>query len=72
MAYAQSLRAVVFDIFGPPDVLKIVDLPIPSCKTGEVLVKIYAAGVEIGLAQSAVYRSPIRSSIYGQSSVSHH
>lgn len=36
---------MVFDTIGPPSVLKLVQLPIPKRKDGEVLVKNYAAGV---------------------------
>ncbi len=39
------MKAVVFEEFGGPEVLKYVDLPMPSAGEGEVLVKMAAAGV---------------------------
>ncbi len=42
---ADEMRAVVFDTFGPPSVLKVVQHPKPKPWNGEVLVKINAAGV---------------------------
>jgi NADPH:quinone reductase-like Zn-dependent oxidoreductase len=42
----QSMRAVVFDRFGPPDVLRIADLPDPEPGPGEVRVRVRAAGVQ--------------------------
>jgi NADPH:quinone reductase-like Zn-dependent oxidoreductase len=40
------MRAVVFDRFGPPDVLRIADLPDPEPAAGEVRVRVRAAGVQ--------------------------
>ena len=40
------MRAVVFDRYGPPGVLRIADLPDPEPGPGEVLVKVRAAGVQ--------------------------
>jgi len=39
------VKAVVFEQFGGPEVLKYVDLPIPVAGPGQVLVKMQAAGV---------------------------
>lgn len=39
------MKAVVFEEFGGPEVLKYVDLPIPEPREGQVLVKMAAAGV---------------------------
>ena len=39
------MKAVVISKPGPPEVLKIEDRQIPQVKTGEVLIKVYAAGV---------------------------
>ncbi len=39
------MKAVVFEEFGGPEVLKYVDLPIPTPGPGQVLVKMAAAGV---------------------------
>ena len=43
-------HAVQYDHFGLIDVLNIVELPKPSPKTGEVLVKVKAAGINPGEA----------------------
>ena len=39
------MKAIVFDQFGGPEVLRVADLPIPDPKAGEVLVKLESAGV---------------------------
>ncbi|NUT32154.1 MAG: NADP-dependent oxidoreductase [Hamadaea sp.] len=40
------MRAVVFDRFGPPEVLRLADLPDPQPGPGEVRVRVRAAGVQ--------------------------
>ncbi|KPC89193.1 dehydrogenase [Streptomyces sp. NRRL WC-3753] len=42
------MRAVQFDRFGPPDVLRINDVPTPRPGPGEVLVEVRAASVDAG------------------------
>ncbi|UWU12845.1 zinc-binding dehydrogenase [Rhizobium sullae] len=39
------MRAVRFNHFGPPEVLKIVEVPKPVAREGELLVRVRAAGV---------------------------
>jgi NADPH2:quinone reductase len=39
------MRAIEITQPGPPDVLKLCDRPTPILKTGEVLIKVHAAGV---------------------------
>src|SRR3989304_6427780 len=39
------MKAIRVHEFGPPDVLKVEDVPQPSPKAGQALVKIKAAGV---------------------------
>ncbi len=40
------MRAVQFDKWGPPGVLHLrTDYPKPSCKVGEVLIRIHAASI---------------------------
>jgi NADPH:quinone reductase-like Zn-dependent oxidoreductase len=40
------MRAAVFDRFGPPDVLRLADLPDPEPGPGQVRVRVRAAGVQ--------------------------
>jgi NADPH2:quinone reductase len=39
------MRAIEITKFGPPDVLKPCERPVPALKPGEVLIKVHAAGV---------------------------
>lgn len=39
------MKALRFDRFGPPEVLSLSDVPKPRPEMGEVLVRVYAAGV---------------------------
>ncbi|MGO7589808.1 quinone oxidoreductase family protein [Rhizobium leguminosarum] len=39
------MKAVQFTRFGPPDVLELVELPVPEPGPSEVLVRVHAAGV---------------------------
>ncbi|QLD11174.1 NADP-dependent oxidoreductase [Microbacterium oleivorans] len=41
----ETMRAVVFDAPGSPEVLRVTDLPVPAPALSEVLVRIVAAGV---------------------------
>lgn len=41
----DTMRAVVIDRFGPPEVLHIARIPVPTAGPGEVLVRVHAAGV---------------------------
>ena len=38
-------HAIVYEQFGPPSVLKLVEMPMPKRNSGEVLIKVHAAGV---------------------------
>jgi enoyl reductase len=40
------MRAAVFDRFGPPDVLRVAELPDPEPRPGQVRVRVRAAGVQ--------------------------
>ncbi|MCW4014432.1 MAG: NAD(P)-dependent alcohol dehydrogenase [Candidatus Bathyarchaeota archaeon] len=42
------MRAVVYEKFGPPEVLQITEIEKPSPKQGEVLVKIHASSINFG------------------------
>jgi NADPH:quinone reductase-like Zn-dependent oxidoreductase len=41
------MRAVVYDRYGPPDVLRVEEVPVPSPTTNQVLVKIAATSVNL-------------------------
>ena len=41
------MRAAVYDRYGPPDVLRIEDLPVPEPAPGQVLVKVAATSVNL-------------------------
>jgi enoyl reductase len=56
------MRAAVFDRFGTPDVLRIVDLPDPEPGPGEVRVRVRAAGVQpfdVGFRQGNMSWAPV-------------
>jgi NADPH:quinone reductase-like Zn-dependent oxidoreductase len=53
-----TMRAVRYEKFGPPDVLRVVEVPIPSVKPDEVLVKVRAAGV--GGGETAIRAGKLR------------
>ena len=57
-----SMRAVVLDAPGPPKALQIRELPIPTPRTGEVLIKVEAFGLNrselhtrLGLAEGVTF-----------------
>lgn len=53
-----TMRAVVVDRYGPPDVARVVDVPRPSPRQGEVLVRVVAAAVTSGDARIRGARFP--------------
>ena len=63
MTVPTTMRAVVMDRFGPPDVLHLTEVPVPRPGRGEVLVRVHAAGVNAidwlsragGLARTAAF-----------------
>ena len=66
----DSVKAVVYDRYGPPEVLRVEDVPVPTPAAGQVLVKVVATSVNLsdweGLRGSPAYarigglRSPAR------------
>ena len=53
-----TMRAVRYEAFGPPEVLRVVDVPVPRIKPGEVLVRVRAAGV--GGGETAIRAGRLR------------
>ncbi|MGI5454595.1 NAD(P)-dependent alcohol dehydrogenase [Streptomyces sp. CA-249302] len=45
MAEAPGMRAVQYDTYGPPEVLRVRTVPLPEVRAGEVLVRAAAASV---------------------------
>ena len=41
------MRAAVYDRYGPPDVVRIEDVPMPSPAAGQVLVKVAATSINL-------------------------
>jgi NADPH:quinone reductase-like Zn-dependent oxidoreductase len=41
----MHMKAMIYTHYGSPDVLRMIDMPVPTPKPGEVLVKIHAAAV---------------------------
>jgi NADPH:quinone reductase-like Zn-dependent oxidoreductase len=53
-----TMRAVVVDRYGPPDVARVVEVPRPSPRKDEVLVRVVAAAVTSGDARIRGARFP--------------
>lgn len=47
MCQSQTMRAVVYDRYGPPDVLRVEDVPVPSPAAGQVRVTVAATSVNL-------------------------
>ena len=41
----KTMKAVIFERYGGPEVLHMADMPVPSLGRGEALVKVYAVGL---------------------------
>jgi NADPH:quinone reductase-like Zn-dependent oxidoreductase len=57
------MRAAVFDRYGPPEVLRVVELPDPEPGPGQVRIRVWAAGVQpfdVGVRRGAMTRIPVR------------
>lgn len=54
----MTMRAVIVDRYGPPDVARVADVPRPSPRKDEVLVRVVAAAVTSGDARIRGARFP--------------
>jgi NADPH:quinone reductase-like Zn-dependent oxidoreductase len=45
VAYSETMKAIVAHEYGGPEVLKLEDVPVPTPQENEILVKVFAAGV---------------------------
>jgi NADPH:quinone reductase-like Zn-dependent oxidoreductase len=56
------MRAAVFDRYGPPEVLRVVELPDPEPGPGQVRVRVHAAGVQpfdVGVRRGQMPWAPV-------------
>jgi NADPH:quinone reductase-like Zn-dependent oxidoreductase len=52
-----TMKAIVYDEFGSPDVLRLEEIAAPEPKSGEILVRIRAASVNFGDLMARSFRS---------------
>jgi hypothetical protein len=52
------MRAVVYDRYGPPESLRVEEVPTPSPTTNQVLLRVLATSVNPGISRT-VARSPL-------------
>ena len=59
-AHSATMKAIVAHEYGGPEVLKLEDVPVPTPKDDEMLVKVVAAGVNSfdGVMRSGKYSKP--------------
>jgi len=41
------MKAVVYDRYGPPSVLRVADVPVPTLGAGQVLVEVVATSMNL-------------------------
>jgi NADPH:quinone reductase-like Zn-dependent oxidoreductase len=60
LAHSATMKAIVAHEYGGPEVLKLEDVPVPTPKEDEMLIKVFAAGVNSfdGTLRSGKYAKP--------------
>src|SRR5205085_10122617 len=60
IANSQTMKAIIAHQYGGPEVLKLEDVPVPTPKEDEMLVKVFAAGVNSfdGTLRAGRYAKP--------------
>lgn len=59
MADKNEMSAVIWTKYGPPDVLQLQKIPIPTPKDNEVLIKVYSTTVTVGDCEQRSLKLPI-------------